>query len=111
MEPIVAESPAMQMVLKNIRALYENHEPIYLLGEADSGKSFLVKHIHQMYSGGGLLLEIDLSQVPSGHLHKIPLTKVKNVEINHLETRMEDPEAALLYPKLPSKPNWGVYPR
>ncbi|MGO4734314.1 PrpR N-terminal domain-containing protein [Paenibacillus sp. 2KB_22] len=92
MEPIVAESPAMQAVLKNIRALYENHEPIYLLGEADSGKSFLVKHIHQMYSGGGLLLQIDLSQVPPGHLHKIPLVKVRNVEINHMETRMEDPE-------------------
>ncbi|RPK20411.1 sigma-54-dependent transcriptional regulator [Paenibacillus xylanexedens] len=92
MEPIVAESPAMQMVLRNIRALYENHEPIYLLGEADSGKSFLVKHIHQMYSGGGLLLQIDLSQVPPGHLHKIPLVKVRNVEINHMETRMEDPE-------------------
>ncbi|WP_339258283.1 PrpR N-terminal domain-containing protein [Paenibacillus sp. FSL R5-0713] len=92
MEPIVAESPAMQAVLKNIRALYENHEPIYLLGEADSGKSFLVKHIHQMYSAGGLLLQIDLSQVPSGHLHKIPLAKVRNVEINHMETRMEDPE-------------------
>ncbi|MDQ0723238.1 propionate catabolism operon transcriptional regulator [Paenibacillus sp. W4I10] len=92
MEPIVAESPAMQMVLRNIRALYENHEPIYLLGEADSGKSFLVKHIHQMYSAGGLLLQIDLSQVPLGHLHKIPLAKVRNVEINHMETRMEDPE-------------------
>ncbi|MEK4362800.1 PrpR N-terminal domain-containing protein [Paenibacillus sp. FSL M8-0212] len=92
MEPIVAESPAMQAVLKNIRALYEHHEPIYLLGEADSGKSFLVKHIHQMYSGGGLLLQMDLSQVPPGHLHKIPLAKVRNVEINHMETRMEDPE-------------------
>ncbi|MDT9722254.1 PrpR N-terminal domain-containing protein [Paenibacillus sp. ClWae2A] len=92
MEPIVAESPAMQAVLKNIRALYEHHEPIYLLGEADSGKSFLVKHIHQMYSGGGLLLQINLSQVPPGHLHKIPLAKVRNVEINHMETRMEDPE-------------------
>lgn len=92
MEPIVAESPAMQAVLKNMRALYENHEPIYLWGEADSGKSFLVKHIHQMYSGGGLLLQMDLSQVPPGHLHKIPLAKVRNVEINHMETRMEDPE-------------------
>ncbi|WP_339298798.1 PrpR N-terminal domain-containing protein [Paenibacillus sp. FSL R5-0623] len=92
MEPIVAESPAMQAVLKNIRALYENHEPIYLQGEADSGKSFLVKHIHQMYSGGGLLLQMDLPQVPPGHLHKIPLAKVRNVEINHMETRMEDPE-------------------
>ncbi|WP_338589965.1 PrpR N-terminal domain-containing protein [Paenibacillus sp. Y5S-9] len=92
MEPIVAESPAMQAVLKNIRALYEHHEPIYLLGEADSGKSFLVKHIHQMYSGGGLLLQMDLSQVPPGHLHKIPLAKVRNVEINHMETRREDPE-------------------
>ncbi|WP_339181175.1 PrpR N-terminal domain-containing protein [Paenibacillus sp. FSL R5-0701] len=92
MEPIVAESPAMQAVLQNIRALYENHEPIYLQGEADSGKSFLVKHIHQMYSGGGLLLQMDLTQVPPGHLHKIPLAKVRNVEINHMETRMEDPE-------------------
>jgi len=92
MEPIVAESPAMQAVLKNIRALYEHHEPIYLLGEADSGKSFLVKHIHQMYSGGGLLLQIDLTQVPPGHLHKIPLAKVRNVEINRMETRMEDEE-------------------
>lgn len=92
MEPIVAESPAMQAVLQNIQALYENHEPIYLRGEADSGKSFLVKHIHQMYSGGGLLLQMDLSQVPPGHLHKIPLAKVRNVEINHMETRMEDPE-------------------
>ncbi|MBY0117811.1 sigma-54-dependent transcriptional regulator [Paenibacillus xylanexedens] len=92
MEPIVADSPAMQAVLQNIRALYENHEPIYLLGEADSGKSFLVKHIHQMYSGGGLLLQMDLTQVPPGHLHKIPLAKVRNVEINHMETRMEDPE-------------------
>ncbi|WP_339168046.1 PrpR N-terminal domain-containing protein [Paenibacillus sp. FSL R5-0341] len=92
MEPIVAESPAMQAVLKNIRALYEHHEPIYLLGEADSGKSFLVKHIHQMYSGGGLLLQIDLTQVPPGHLHKIPLAKVRNVEINRMEARMEDEE-------------------
>ncbi|MCW3795365.1 PrpR N-terminal domain-containing protein [Paenibacillus sp. LS1] len=92
MEPIVADSPAMQAVLKNIRALYEHHEPIYLLGEADSGKSFLVKHIHQMYSGGGLLLQIDLTQVPPGHLHKIPLAKVRNVEINHMEARMEDEE-------------------
>ncbi|WP_340015232.1 PrpR N-terminal domain-containing protein [Paenibacillus sp. FSL K6-1318] len=92
MEPIVAESPAMQAVLKNIRALYEHHEPIYLLGEADSGKSFLVKHIHQMYSGGGLLLQIDLTQVPPGHLHKIPLAKVRNVEINRMEARIEDPE-------------------
>ncbi|WP_338707499.1 PrpR N-terminal domain-containing protein [Paenibacillus amylolyticus] len=92
MEPIVAESPAMQAVLKNMRALYENHEPIYLWGEADSGKSFLVKHIHQMYSGGGLLLQMDLTQVPPGHLHKIPLAKVRNVEINHMETRMEDSE-------------------
>ncbi|WP_339306436.1 PrpR N-terminal domain-containing protein [Paenibacillus sp. FSL L8-0435] len=92
MEPIVADSPAMQAVLQNIRALYENHEPIYLQGEADSGKSFLVKHIHQMYSGGGLLLQMDLTQVPPGHLHKIPLAKVRNVEINQMETRMEDPE-------------------
>ncbi|GAS85375.1 sigma-54-dependent transcriptional regulator [Paenibacillus amylolyticus] len=92
MEPIVAESPAMQAVLNNIRALYEHHEPIYLLGEADSGKSFLVKHIHQMYSGGGLLLQIDLTQVPPGHLHKIPLAKVRNVEINRMEARMEDEE-------------------
>ncbi|APO43383.1 Fis family transcriptional regulator [Paenibacillus xylanexedens] len=92
MEPIVAESPAMQAVLKNIRALYEHHEPIYLLGEADSGKSFLVKHIHQMHSGGGLLLQIDLTQVPPGHLHKIPLAKVRNVEINRMEARIEDPE-------------------
>lgn len=92
MEPIVAESPAMQALLKNIRALYEHHEPIYLLGEADSGKSFLVKHMHQMHSGGGLLLQIDLSQVPSGHLHKIPLTKVKTVELNQIESRLQDPE-------------------
>jgi DNA-binding NtrC family response regulator len=92
MEPIVAESPAMQAVLKNIRALYENHEPIYLLGEADSGKSFLVKHIHQMYSSGGLMLQIDLAQVPPGHLHKIPLSKVRNVEINHLENGPSEEE-------------------
>ncbi|MDN4605079.1 PrpR N-terminal domain-containing protein [Paenibacillus sp. F6_3S_P_1C] len=92
MEPIVAESPAMQAVLKNIRTLYENHEPIYLLGEADSGKSFLVKHIHQMYSSGGLMLQIDLAQVPPGHLHKIPLSKVRNVEINHLENGPSEEE-------------------
>ncbi|NUU77469.1 sigma-54-dependent Fis family transcriptional regulator [Paenibacillus xylanilyticus] len=91
-EPIVAESPAMQVTLKNIRALYENHEPIYLLGHADSGKSFLVKHIHQMYSGGGLLLQMDLSQVPAGHLHKIPLSKVRNVEMNHIDSRLNDEE-------------------
>ncbi|MEW4431009.1 PrpR N-terminal domain-containing protein [Paenibacillus pabuli] len=91
-EPIVAESPAMQVMLKNIRALYENHEPIYLLGHADSGKSFLVKHMHQMYSGGGLLLQISLSQVPAGHLHKIPLSKVRNVELNHIEQRLHDEE-------------------
>ncbi|MGC5776508.1 PrpR N-terminal domain-containing protein [Paenibacillus pabuli] len=92
MEPIVAESPAMQAVLRNIRTLYENHEPIYLLGEADSGKSFLVKHIHQMYSGGGLLLQMDLTQMPPGHLHRIPLSKVRNVEINQMENRLEDEE-------------------
>lgn len=92
MEPIVAESPAMQAVLKNIRALYENHEPIYLLGEADSGKSFLIKHIHQMYSSGGLMLQIDLAQVPPCHLHKIPLSKVRNVEINHLENGPSEEE-------------------
>jgi transcriptional regulator with PAS, ATPase and Fis domain len=92
MEPIVAESLAMQAIVKNIRALYTHHEPIYLLGEADSGKSFLVKHMHQMHSGGGLLLQIDLSQVPSGHLHKIPLAKVKTVELNQIESRLHDPE-------------------
>ncbi len=92
MEPIVAESPAMQAALRNIRTLYENHEPIYLLGEADSGKSFLVKHIHQMYSGGGLLLQMDLTQMPPGHLHRIPLSKVRNVEINQMENRLEDEE-------------------
>ncbi|SCZ08234.1 regulatory protein, Fis family [Paenibacillus polysaccharolyticus] len=92
MEPIVAESPAMQAVLKNIRALYSHNEAIYLLGEADSGKSFLVKHMHQIHAGGGLLLQIALSQVPSGHLHKIPLTKVKTVELNQIESRLNDPE-------------------
>ncbi|PQP83915.1 sigma-54-dependent transcriptional regulator [Paenibacillus sp. PCH8] len=92
MEPIVAESPAMQAVLKNIRALYEKHEPIYLRGEADSGKSFLVKHIHQMHSGSGLLVQIDLSQVPPGHLHQIPLTKVRTVEINAVEAFAEHQE-------------------
>jgi transcriptional regulator with AAA-type ATPase domain len=48
--------------------------------------------MHQMHSGGGLLLQIDLSQVPSGHLHKIPLTKVKTVELNQIESRLNDPE-------------------
>ena len=45
-----------------------------------------------MYSGGGLLLQINLSQVPDGHLHKIPLSKVRNVELNHIEHRLHDEE-------------------
>ncbi|WP_339275566.1 PrpR N-terminal domain-containing protein [Paenibacillus sp. FSL W8-0426] len=91
-EPIVAESPAMQAVLKNTKALHEKHEAIHLLGEPDSGKSFLIKHLHQMYSDGGLLLQIDMSQLPPGHLHNIPLAKVRNVEINHVEHRIQDQE-------------------
>lgn len=91
-EPIVAESSAMRTTLTNIKMLYKYHEPIHVLGEEDTGKSYLVKYIHQRYGNGGLLLQIDLKQVPPGILSDIPLAKVRNVELNHVELRIEDPE-------------------
>ncbi|MCM3786433.1 PrpR N-terminal domain-containing protein [Neobacillus mesonae] len=91
-EPIVAESAAMHTVLNHIKTLYKHHEPIHIMGENDTGKSFIVKYIHQLYTDGGLLLQIDLAQVPPGILSEIPLSKVRNVELNHVEHRIEDPE-------------------
>ncbi|GAB6928272.1 sigma-54-dependent Fis family transcriptional regulator [Paenibacillus sp. JCM 10914] len=90
-EPIVAESSAMRSTLENIEALYKHLEPIHLLGEKDTGKSFIVQYISQLYSEGGLLLQVDAAQVPPGQLEKIPLSNVRNVELLHIEQGIHDP--------------------
>ncbi|KZS46479.1 Fis family transcriptional regulator [Paenibacillus glucanolyticus] len=93
-EPVVAESPAMRRALDHIQALYQHHEPIHLLGEKDTGKSFLVQYFHQLYSDGGLLLQIDMAQISPDQLEKIPLSNVRNVEFIHIEQSVPDPRFA-----------------
>ncbi|MEC0207001.1 PrpR N-terminal domain-containing protein [Paenibacillus lautus] len=93
-EPMIAESAAMRTTLESIQALYQHHEPIHLLGREDTGKSFIVKYIHQMYSGGGLLLQIDLAQVSPDQLGALPLSKARTVEFIHVEECLQDPNLA-----------------
>ena len=88
---MIAESAAMRTTLASIEALYQHHEPIHLLGREDTGKSFIVKHIHQLYSEGGLLLQIDLAQVSPDQLKTLPLSKARTVEFIHVEECMQDP--------------------
>jgi len=85
LEQIAANSHAMKVTLKNLEALYERNKVIHLKGDFGSGRSFIVRYIHQQLRGGGTLLSIDLAQVNPGHLTKISLIKVSNVEILHAE--------------------------
>lgn len=84
-EPIANTSHAMQATLNCIEALHKQDEVIHLQGPQGAGKSFIVRYVHQKFAAGGILLRVDLSQFKPDQLSKIPLTKVRNIEIIHAE--------------------------
>ncbi len=65
MEAPVAQSPAMQAILEQAKAAAEEHDPVLLVGETGTGKSFLARFIHrQGPRQGGAFLTVHCGTLP-----------------------------------------------
>jgi len=90
-QPLIAHSKKAQFTLQQIKAVYQNNEPILLIGEKGTGKDFISTYIHFQYEEG-LLLTINLEKYDVQKLEEIPLKHVRTIKFKNLSLVKENHE-------------------
>jgi len=87
-KPLIAHSEKMQFIMQQISALYQNNEPILLIGDKGTGKDFISTYIHYQHEDG-LLLTINFEKYDVNKLEEIPLKNVRTIKLQNL-TRIKE---------------------
>ncbi|WP_411954185.1 PrpR N-terminal domain-containing protein [Alkalibacillus sp. S2W] len=87
---VIAESDAMQAVMRVIQNGTENHQLFFLVGETGTGRGLLAHYIHYLSWSGKTLLEVDLSRCQFEYLDELLSPEVGTIYLRHLSQMPAD---------------------
>ncbi|GAA0466401.1 PrpR N-terminal domain-containing protein [Alkalibacillus silvisoli] len=87
---VVADSEAMNAVMRVIHSGLESHQLFFLVGEAGAGRGVLAHYMHDLSQSGRALLEVDLNRCQYEYLDELLAPHVGTIYLRHASQLAHD---------------------